>query len=172
MGVMRVKVETARFGCIEVSDRDILRFPRGLLAFEEIGEYVLIPHGEGSPFSFLQAVSQAELAFVVTNPLWLRPDYRVDVYREDLDDLEIKEDDPVSVLAIVTVPRDGGEITVNLLAPILINERSRLGKQLVQNESSYRTRHILKEELARARRMAPEPAVAQGGLAPQLRTVG
>lgn len=172
MGVARVRIETARFGCIEVSDEEILRFPRGLHAFESVGEYVLIPHTDESPFSFLQAVSEPELAFVVTNPLWLRPDYRVDVYREDLIELAIKEDDPVAVLTIVTVPRDGGEITVNLLAPLLINERSRLGKQLVQNESSYGTRHILREELARARRMAPRAAFSPGGLAPELRTVG
>ncbi len=168
----RVKIETARFGSIEVSEEQILQFPRGLLAFESVHEYVLLPHGEGSPFSFLQAVSEPELAFVVTSPLWLRPGYRVDVYREDLEELDLREDDPVSVLAIVTVPRDGGEITVNLLAPLVINQRSRLGKQIVQNESAYRTRHSLREELARARGAAAKPAARAEGLAPMLRTVG
>lgn len=168
-----MKIETARFGSIEVSEEELLRFPRGLLAFESVHEYVLLPHGEESPFFFLQAVSEPELAFVVTSPLWLRPGYRVDVYREDLEELEIREDDPVSVLAIVTVPRDGGEITVNLLAPIVINRRSRLGKQVVQNASTYRTRHILREELARARQAAEKPAAAGvAGFAPLLRTVG
>lgn len=167
-----MKVKTARFGAIEVSEEAVLRFPRGLLAFESVREYVLLPHGEGSPFSFLQAISEPELAFVVTNPLWLRPDYRVDVYREDLEELDLKEDDPVSVLAIVTVPRDGGEITVNLLAPLVINQRSRLGKQIVQNESAYRTRHSLREELARAREGVARPAAGAEGFAPLLRTVG
>jgi len=167
-----MKIETARFGSIEVSDAEILRFPRGLLAFESVHEYVLLPHGEGSPFSFLQAVSEPELAFVVTSPLWLRPGYRVDVYREDLQELELQEDDPVSVLAIVTVPRDGGELTVNLLAPLVINQRSRIGKQIVQNESAYRTRHILRDELAQARQAAEKHVAGVAGLAPLLRTVG
>ena len=136
-----MEVHTARFGTLTVDENQIIRFTKGILGFEGIERYVLLPHGEESPFMFLQAVDVPELAFVVTDPTRFVPGYQVKVYADDLEGIEYAESDEVSILAIVRVPPDPREMTANLLAPLVINMRNRLAKQVVQQDSSYSVRH-------------------------------
>ncbi len=93
------------------------------------------------------------MAFIVTDPLWLRPDYKVWVRDEDLDKIEAADDDAVAIYVIVTVPKDPQEMTVNLMAPLLINSRTRLGLQHVQVDVPYQIRHRIRDELARRERL-------------------
>lgn len=153
-----MQIETTRFGTLEVPAEEVIRFKRGVLGFESVKGYVLLPHGEESPFQFLQAVDQPDLTFIVTDPRWFRPDYRVEVYQEDLEQLESTAEDSIVVAAIVTVPAGSGEMTANLLAPLLIDAESHLGIQIVQAESQYKTRHSIQEELDRAGRMTKNAA--------------
>src|SRR5690606_26559692 len=75
-------VETARFGSIEVDEERIIHFAKGVPGFEHVRQFVLVTPNEESPFSILQSVDEPGLAFVVTSPLWFRPDYRVEARRE------------------------------------------------------------------------------------------
>jgi flagellar assembly factor FliW len=58
-------------------------------------------------------------------------------------------DDSVSVIdttarrAVATIPEDAEKATVNLMAPIVINEAGRYGKQVILPESGYSVRHPL-----------------------------
>lgn len=147
-------VETARFGSIEVDEERIIHFAKGVPGFEHVRQFVLVTPNEESPFSILQSVDEPGLAFVVTSPLWFRPDYRVEARREEIAELEIDDPDDVLVLAIITLNSDPEKMTANLLAPVLINTKNGRAVQLVLSESRYSTRHILKEELTRAERIA------------------
>lgn len=149
-------VSTTRFGDIEVEDGEIIRFKKGILGFDEVTRFVFIPHEKGSPFCFLQAVDDPDLVFVATNPLWLRPDYQVEAYPEDIADLMIESDDDVTALVLVTVPKDPREMTVNLLAPILINVKNGFAKQVVQRESRYSVRHRVADELKRLKELSAD----------------
>lgn len=155
-------VSTTRFGDIEVEDGEIIRFKKGILGFDEVTRFVFIPHEKGSPFCFLQAVDDPDLVFVATNPLWLRPDYQVEAYPEDIADLMIESDDDVTALVLVTVPKDPREMTVNLLAPILINVKNGFAKQVVQRESRYSVRHRVADELKRLNVMSAGDAERAG----------
>lgn len=148
-----MRVESTRFGTIEVSAEDVIRFEQGLLGFEGYHEYVLIQQDPSSPFSFLQSLDDPDLTFVVVDPLWLRPDYRVRVREEDLARLDLQPEDDVTVLAIVTVPKDPKAMTANLMAPLLINGRTRQAMQHVQSDGPYQIRHRIQDELARRRRL-------------------
>lgn len=153
-----MKVTSTRFGQIEVGPEEVVRFNHGILGFEERREYILIRQDPESPFCFLQSVDDPDLAFVVTDPLWLRPDYKVWVRDEDLAKIEATDGDAVAIYAIVTVPKDPQEMTVNLMAPLLINSRTRLGLQHVQVDSPYQVRHRVKDELERRRRLEEQAA--------------
>ncbi|MCA9672434.1 MAG: flagellar assembly protein FliW [Myxococcales bacterium] len=55
----------------------------------------------------------------------------------------IVHDEPIGVAALVTVPRPPGRPTVNMLAPIVIGARSRVGVQVVLHGSRFGLRHAL-----------------------------
>ncbi len=138
-----MKFFTTRFGELEVQEKDIITFPRGLIGFPDAARYVVIDHPGGGPFRWLQAVDRPETAFAVTDPLLFFPDYRVPVSSEDLKDIRIADPADGVVVVILVVPRDPWKITANLQGPVVINTRERLGVQLVLTSPEYSTKHCI-----------------------------
>lgn len=155
-------VESAKLGAIEVRGEEIIYFESGILGFEDVQRYVLLPYGDTSPFQLLQAVDDSDLMFVVTEPRWFRPDYTVTIGKLEAARIDVLEGDEVDALAIVRIGQAPGDITANLLAPLLINQRNKKAMQLVLNDSAYRTRHNLNEEIQRASRLAENGSHSQG----------
>lgn len=167
-----MEVHTARFGILHVDEDEIIRFPKGILGFEGIERYIVVPHKEDSPFMFLQALDDENLAFVVTNPSYFWPDYRVEIAAEQLNALELDHHDEAVVLSIVTVPTDARDMTANLLAPLVINARKGWAKQIVQRESVYSTRHKIADALQQLEGIEQEGRRKLSGNRPKLVQVG
>lgn len=132
-----MEIDTARFGSIRVNESELIRFEQGILGFEGIRRYVLIPYKPGSPFMFLQAVDDPNLTFVVMDPLWMDPTYQVKVLEEDLAAIDLGEDEDASILVIVRLPKGGEPMTANLLAPLVINARNGAARQVVQQDAKH-----------------------------------
>ena len=79
-----MKIETSRFGPLEVDETRVITFEKGILGFPDSTEYALVETGESSGFYWLQAVQRADLAFVVCDPRLFVPDYRAPVKVEEL----------------------------------------------------------------------------------------
>lgn len=146
-------IQTDRFGELHVEDEVLIHFPEGILGFESLRQFLLVAREHDRGFAFLQSVEQPDLAFVVTDPLGFRPDYRPLLADTDRAMLQWEEDAPLQVLAILTVPEDVRDITANLLAPVVIHVEKRIGRQVVQENTSFSTRHRIVDELARAQRL-------------------
>ncbi|GAW92905.1 flagellar assembly protein FliW [Calderihabitans maritimus] len=133
-----MKLETVRFGTLEVREEDMRFFPEGLLGFEELKEYALLPVPNNPAFHWLQAAEEPSVAFLVADPFVFVPDYEVDLPEEVVGQLEIRDPKEVCVYAIVSV-REGEplRVTANLLAPLVINTRNRQGKQVILSDSPY-----------------------------------
>ncbi|MEM8782174.1 MAG: flagellar assembly protein FliW [Planctomycetota bacterium] len=147
-----MKIETTRFGPLDIDGDRLLRFPQGLLGFAEYRDYVLLEAGPGSEqdaapgtptFWWLQSVEVPDLAFVVTDPLLFVPTYRVPVHPQQLADLGVSSLDEAQVLVIVNKQR--GTLTGNLQGPLIINLQSREGQQMVLSDRRYTTRVPLVE---------------------------
>jgi flagellar assembly factor FliW len=148
-----MKVETSRFGTINISEKEIVRFPEGLYGFEKETEFTLLPFNPNveSPMEWMQSLKSDHLAFVVTNPYLYLPDYKLILSEEDKKRVELKEDDLFLTLAIVTIPENYSEMTVNLIAPVVINKDKGVAKQFVLTNMDYDTRHyLLPEEIRNA----------------------
>ena len=138
------KIMTSRFGEIEAAEESIIQFAAGIPAFEEEREFLIIPYEEGSPYVFLQSVKTPELAFLMTMPLIFFPDYEFTIDDDVEKELELTSPEDVLIYAILTL--DGKEIrdlTANLMAPIVINAKTRKAKQIVLDHSPYTTKHRL-----------------------------
>ncbi|KGE73565.1 flagellar assembly protein FliW [Spirochaeta lutea] len=141
------KIVTKAYGPLEVDDRQFIQFPSGILGFEALKEYALIDSKQ-PPFLWLQSVEDQTVAFVVISPLVFRPDFVLDIPKSEYEDLHWEQDEELLVLAIVTIPPEGGPMTANLQGPVIINRQKRIGKQGIQLGSQWRTRHNIIEELS------------------------
>lgn len=138
-----MKIETTRFGELDVRAEDILTFSDGLPGFEDEKEFVLLCPEDLEPLCFLQSVRSAHLAFIVTNPFLFFPDYEFELSDEVKERLEIREPGDVAVYVILTASDGLETTTANLLAPIVLNVRQMIGQQIILHRSPYRTKHSL-----------------------------
>ena len=141
---MIMKVKTDRFGEIEVDEKRIVHFREGIPAFEDEREFVILPYDEESPYYFMQSLRKPELAFLLTMPFLLFPEYEIEIDDATLKDLDITDQENVSLYALVTIPNGSVRyMTANLLAPIVLNTKNMQAKQMVMEKSKYTTKHRL-----------------------------
>ena len=153
-------LETRQFGSFEFTDDDIIRFPKGILGFEELQQYVIIDHADSRPFRWLQCVEAPDLAFVVVNPVIFFPTYRVEVHAKEVADIGVNDPHDVEILVIVTIPQQIEQMAVNLQGPLLINSSNRTAKQLVLANSEYSVQHSITEQLSRLQMLKGQHPVA------------
>lgn len=144
-------IKTKSFGNVEVNETDIIDFPEGMPGFSDEKKFVVLfdKTKEDSPFMWLQAVENSDLAFVVVDPFWFKPDYKFNIDAETKKQLEISAPEDVLVLSVVVVPEDMSRTTANLKAPLLLNHRARKGKQYILQEDKYSIRHYIVDEIER-----------------------
>ena len=148
-----MKVETSRFGTLDISEKEIVRFPEGLYGFEKETEFTLFPFNPNveSPMEWMQSLKSTHLAFVITDPYLYLPDYKLKLSEEDKKRVELEDDDLHLTRAIVTIPENYSEMTANLIAPLVINKDKGIAKQFVLTNMDYDTRHyLLPEEMRNA----------------------
>lgn len=139
---------SSRFGAIEYQEDAIFRFPFGLPGFEQERQFIAIEHAASRPIVFLQSLTQPDLCFITLPVLVVKPDYRLAVSPADLKSLALSCDrqpeigTEVLCLAIISVA-EGRLPTANLLAPVVVNLKTRVGLQAIQEESAYSHQHPL-----------------------------
>lgn len=133
-------IATEHLGNIEYSENDILTFAHGIPGFEEEKQFILIPAEDIEfPFSYLQSVQSADLAFIVTDPFLFVENYDFELSSSDATLLNVRTDEDladISVFSIVTIPNDVDQTTINIMAPIVINYAAKVGRQVLLSEYS------------------------------------
>ncbi len=132
-----IHVDTARFGSIEVDESALFEFPMGMLGFTRQKRFVIVDHSDDSPFKWLQSVDDGGLAFILTDPLFFKPDYHVRVRKGELSVIGPVREADLVVSVIMTVPQNPREMTANLLAPLIFNMANRKGMQLVMTDRRF-----------------------------------
>jgi len=143
-----MKLQTTRFGEIEIDDEKVVYFPDGLIGFEECKQYFVLYREENSCVWWLQSVERPEVAFIVTDPLNFMPDYEPVLTRDDMETLQAKELTDLDFSVILVVPEDPRGMTANLLGPIVINSLKRVGIQAVIRDNRYSTRFRVAQPMA------------------------
>ncbi|ALS24480.1 MULTISPECIES: flagellar assembly protein FliW [Paenibacillus] len=141
-------VSTLQFGQIVVEEDHIITFPQGLPGFEEYRQYVILQSEADEPFSFMQSVDNHNLSFVITNPFLFYPSYEFQLPESVEEELGIKDAKDLMIWSIITVSSDIENITINLLAPVIINMATKIGKQVILHNTPYKTKHRLVDSAA------------------------
>ena len=133
-----VTIESQALGRVTVSTDRIITFPSGLPGFPEARRFALLNDHLEPPFYCLQCVDTPSLAFVVADSTALVPDYRPKNGASTLQELQASSPDDLQALVTLTIPPGRpGEMTANLMSPLVINPAQRLGKQVVIERPHY-----------------------------------
>ncbi len=126
-----MKIETTRFGSVQIEPDDLLTFPAGMAGLETCRQWVLLADAHNESLGWLQSATRPEIALAVVSPRRFVPEYQVRVYRTELAPLNLTQMKDAQVLTIVA--KNDRSITLNLKAPLVINLPQRLGRQVVTN---------------------------------------
>ncbi len=135
-GANTIAVRSARFGSFDLPVSSVLRFPDGLVGFPDYHVFVIMEHASASPLRWLLCLDEPELAFAIVDPADFFTNYDPGTVEADAVD--------VAVFAIVTIPADKpAALSANLMAPVVVDIRTRVAHQLVLDDGRYSTRHSL-----------------------------
>lgn len=120
-----------------------ITFKDGIPAFEEYKYYQIeINEDEENPFDTLRSLEEEELSFTIIDPFIVNKDYDFNLTDSTIEKLEIKDLEDIAVYTMVTIKDDDYKnMTTNLLAPIIINVKNSLAKQIILSETDYSTKH-------------------------------
>jgi flagellar assembly factor FliW len=134
-----LQFQTKSFGTLEYDEKSIIRIQEGMLGFARLKNYVLVENPDTDPFKILHSLDDPYVAFPMVDPRLLDPHYQCTISAEDMESLGLEHPSDVVMLAVTVIPEDPTQSTVNLKAPLLINQCKMLGKQVVLTESCYGT---------------------------------
>ena len=133
-----MKIKTTRFGVLEVSEAALITLPSGLIGLKDVTRFAVVERDQAGWFQWWQAVDQASTAFITLDPRRIVPDYDLSGAEEDLKAVEAEAASKRMIATLVSLPENRLDaMTVNLLAPIVVNRRTREGRQIVLPNERY-----------------------------------
>ncbi len=129
-----MKAKTRLFGEIDIEEEKIITLESGMIGLPEMQQFALIFDNEkksGGSIKWLQSMDDPETAFPVMDPTEIAADYNPTINDDLLQPLGTLNEENTFVIAVLTVPRNVKEMSVNLKAPIVINTDTGKGKQII-----------------------------------------
>jgi flagellar assembly factor FliW len=154
------RIHTKCFGPVEYSPGAVFEFPDGMPGFEAEHAFVFLERPAAHPFMFMQSVSRTKVCFMLLPVLAADPKYKLRLADEDLAVLGLPPGkqprigkDVLCAVLVCAAGEERPDPTINLLAPIVVNLKRRIGIQAIQTQSGYSYRQPLiplerQEELA------------------------
>lgn len=123
------------------TEDQVIRFPGGLPGFENARKFIIMSVPEHQPFHWMECVDEGNaIRFAIINPLSFRPDYQPKIKKEELAALNIGDPKELLLYVIVTLRTPLMESTANLMGPLFINIREKVGKQIIIENDAYSLR--------------------------------
>jgi flagellar assembly factor FliW len=121
-----------------------IAFVRPLPGFADLRRFVLVelPGTEGEePVLFeLRSLEEPAVRFLAAVPTAFFPDYAFELDESECADLELKDESDALVLVLLTVGSEPATTTANLLAPVVVNARTRAAAQVILSGTDWPVR--------------------------------
>lgn len=120
-----------------------IRFVRHIPGFPGLSRYALVDLGDGDAESVLyelRSLEQPEIRFMVAVPGAFFPEYEVELDAASCEELGLLDAADALVLVVLTVGPDLTSSTANLLAPVVVNARTRAAAQVILSGSDWPVR--------------------------------
>jgi flagellar assembly factor FliW len=117
-----MKITTQQFGEINFEDEHIVKFSSGLFGFEKLTKYLLIKTNEDL-FYWLNSVEEPDISFPLIGTRVINTSF--------------PEEDNHEAFGIVTLNQDPLKVTVNLKAPVYIDQNKKTGFQSIIDDEKF-----------------------------------
>lgn len=124
-------IDTDKFGTFDTKDSKIIDFPLGIPGFEHLHKFIILEIGDTKPIYWLQSTEDKHISLPTIISFEIIDDYNIDIRDNDLDDLYVQSKNDLLIMNVVVIPTDIKAMTVNLAAPIIINAKRGIGKQII-----------------------------------------
>ncbi len=141
-----MRIRSRIFGDIEIAADDVVVFPGGIPPFTELQQYCVLSAEAEPGLRWLQAVDEPSIAFAVMPPAAIAGQYDIEISDADAAELQLERAEEAELLVILAVHEQPRRVTANLRAPIVINRRRQLGKQVMLNDTQHPLQYVLRTE--------------------------
>lgn len=129
----------SRFGEVEYGPENTLHFLEGLIGFEDLRYFVVMPNEKDGPLFWIQSIDDPQAAFILTDPTDFFYDYRVVPDGRERQKLGITDGEPCLVCSVVSVSVEQ-KVTLNLAAPILFAPTTNTALQVILEGTRFSPR--------------------------------
>lgn len=144
-----MKIQTSRFGEVEVDENLCFQAVSPILGYDEEKEFLIIEHKANSKFKWLQSTKTPDLAFVITMPGLFGIDYTFELPDKEQEELGIETADDILVFNICVIPHENPRAAnVNLAAPLVLNISNHKFSQVILPGTNFTVNHPLFEKEA------------------------
>ncbi|MCQ2738785.1 MAG: flagellar assembly protein FliW [bacterium] len=133
-----MKINTVRFGEIDIEEDRIFDFVLPIIGFNELKKFIILDVKKDTFFKWLQSTEDPALAFPIVSVFNLNIDYSIDLPENVVEKLKIENVDSILVMNIASIPQNDPQgTTINLLAPIIFNLDEHIAAQVILSGSGY-----------------------------------
>jgi len=130
-------VELPRFGSFTYAEEEVFRFPWGLPGFPALRHWLALTLPTQPNFVWLQSLDDLKVAIPTCDPYMVFESYNPKLPAYAVAALEIADPGEFTLLCVMVATADAEEMTMNLMAPIVVNLRTRQARQVMLENSGY-----------------------------------
>ncbi len=130
----------------------VIHTPDGLPGFGAARRWAFERGPDDAIFGLLNNLDQPGIGLMVTEPWDLAPGYEPDLPDDELARIGVRDARDITLLVVATIPSNGamdgsaegqqdGVIWLNLAAPITINSRTNIARQVILDRQGWPLRH-------------------------------
>jgi flagellar assembly factor FliW len=124
-------LDTQRFGSFDTKENKLIDFPWGLPGFEDLHKFIILEVSNTWPVYWLQSAENKYIALPVVVSFEILEDYNIYIKENELQGLYVESKNDLLILNVAVIPDDMRNMTINLAAPVVINVKHGIGKQII-----------------------------------------
>jgi len=128
-----MKFTNRQFGEMSFEETHILNVPEGIIGFGEYKKYLIVDDEDSQPFRWLVSLEDPELNFALISPDLIVEKFQSSVFN----------DADVTVFCLVALKEPWTTSTMNLRSPFVIDNKSRVGRQMILEDESLSMQYPL-----------------------------
>lgn len=135
-----ISIDLPRFGPCTYRESEVLTFPWGLPGFGSQKRFIALNLEGQEKFVWLQSLDDLTVAIPTADPWQIFAEYAPQLPPYATSSLDLRAPEDFVTLCVVVVSPGAAEMTMNLLAPIVVNLRTRTGRQITLETGGYSVR--------------------------------
>ncbi len=141
-------VEFPRFGSFSYTESEVLAFPWGIPGFPALHSWLALTLPTQPNFVWLQSLDDIKVAIPTCDPYFVFESYDPRLPGYAVAALEIADPSDFTMLCVMVATAEAEEMTMNLMAPIVVNLKSRKARQVMLENSGYSIKERIPRKVA------------------------